>query len=87
MTGSDRSSRRIPGDDDYVYFHTMERCNPCLVALAGWRTRALIGRVWSPKQAKYVPTDDLAHRAFDENFGGTDPKRGVACAPLMGCSL
>ena len=42
-------------DDDFVYWHTMERCNPCLTSLAGWPTGSIRALIWSPTENKFVP--------------------------------
>ena len=34
-------------DSDFVFWHTMERCNWCVVQLAGWWYGRMIGWAWS----------------------------------------
>lgn len=40
-------------EDDFVYWHTMERCNPCIAELAGWAYAAATNMIWSESLREY----------------------------------
>ena len=39
---------------DYAHWHTMERCNPCILGLAGWASGHFHARLWSAERGEYV---------------------------------
>ena len=41
-------------EDDFAYWHTMERCNPCLTSLAGWPTGVIRASIWSAAENRFV---------------------------------
>ena len=53
-------SETVPTTDDgyddanAAYWHTMERCNPCVMRLSGWPTADLSAEYWSTQRREYV---------------------------------